>query len=165
LGQLPVGINSGFGEADQWEGLGDRMFASIAKTLNMIGITQITSEVNKKSKIGSEDNTKKVITAFLETIQQKLVQGESINFKGYFTLKRSTTKPKGNKNCDEHQRELEKFKQVNKGKGINAFMKSPVFRNLVAKTRNCSKCKGKKQQLAKSAKPTNRINFKVSKEF
>ena len=131
----------------------------------MIGITEITKETNRKSKIGSEDNTKKVINAFLETIQQKLVQGESINFKGYFSIKRSTTKAKGNKNCDEHQRELDKFKQTNKGKGIVAFMKSQTFRNLVAKTRNCSKCKAKKQQLAKSAKLTNRISFKVGKDF
>src|SRR2546423_8240907 len=131
----------------------------------MIGITQITSEVNKKSKINSEATTKKVLDAFLEVAKQKLLQGESINFKGYFTIKRSTTQPKGNKNCDEHQRELDKFKQTNKGKGIVAFMKSNVFRNLVAKTRNCAKCKAKKQQLIKSMKPTNRINFKVSKDF
>ena len=116
----------------------------------MIGITQITQETNKKSKINSETTTKKVITAFLEIVQQRLVQGESINFKGYFTIKRSTTKPKGNKNCDEHQKELDRFKQADKGKGINNFMKSQVFRNLVAKNRNCSKCKVKKQQLAKS---------------
>src|SRR5256714_8234024 len=131
----------------------------------MIGITQITSEVNKKSKINSEATTKKVLDAFLEVAKQKLLQGESINFKGYFTIKRSTTQPKGNKNCDEHQRELDKFKQTNKGKGIVAFMKSNTFRNLVAKTRNCGKCKVKKQQLAKSMKPTNRINFKPSKDF
>ena len=135
----------GLGGTDT-DSLGDRMLARVAKTLNMIGITQITKETNKKSKINSEETTKKVITAFLGTIQQKLLQGESINFKGYFTLKRSTTKPKGNKNCDEHQKELDKFKQANKGKGINAFMKSNTFRNLVAKTRNCSKCKGRQKQ-------------------
>ena len=131
----------------------------------MQGIQQITREVNKKSKIGNEETTKKVINAFLETIQQKIVQGESLNFKGYFSTKRSTTQAKGNKNCDEHQKELDKFKQANKGKGIAAYTKSGVFRNLVAKTRNCAKCKAKKQQLAKSAKPTNRINFKPSKDF
>ena len=131
----------------------------------MIGIQQITQEVNKKSKINSEETTRKVLTAFLEIVQQKLIQGEGINFKGYFTLKRTTTKPQGNKNCDEHRKELDKFKQTNKGKGIAAYTKSNVFRNLVAKTRNCSKCKAKKQQLAKSVKLTNRINFKPSKEF
>src|SRR5205085_9902057 len=135
------------------ERLGDRMLARVAKTPYMIGITQITSEVNKKSKINSTETTKKVLTAFLEVAKQKLLQGESINFKGYFTLKRSTTKPKGNKNCDEHQKELEKFKQANKGKGILTFMKSNASRNLVAKTRYCSKCKAKKQQSAKNAKP------------
>ncbi|CAG8513236.1 7293_t:CDS:2 [Ambispora leptoticha] len=128
-------------------------------------VSEITKEVNKKGKINSEETTKKVITTFLETIQQKLVQGESVNFKGYFTVKRSATQPKGNKNCDEHQRELDKFKQANKGKGIAAYTKSNTFRNLVVKTRNCSKCEAKKQQLAKSAKLTNRINFKPSKDF
>src|SRR5437879_11706012 len=131
----------------------------------MMEIQQIKQETNKKSKINSTETTKKVITAFLEVAKQKLIQGESINFKGYFTLKRTTTKPQGNKNCDEHRKELDKFKQTNKGKGIAAYTKSNVFRNLVAKTRICAKCKGKKQQLAKSVKLTNRINFKVSKEF
>jgi nucleoid DNA-binding protein len=131
----------------------------------MITITKITQETNKKTKLNSEATTRKVLTAFLETIQQKLIQGESINFKGYFTVKRNSTKPKGNKNCDEHHQELEKFKQTNKGKGINAFMKSSVFRNLVAKTRTCAKCKNKKQQLAKSAKLIDRISFKPSKDF
>src|SRR6266487_3625109 len=131
----------------------------------MIRITQITKEVNKKSKINSTETTKKVLDAFLEVAKQKLLQGEGINFKGYFTIKRSTTQPKGNKNCDEHQKDLERFKQANKGKGIMAYTKSNVFRNLVAKTRNCSKCKGKKQQLAKNAKLTNRISFKPSKDF
>ena len=131
----------------------------------MIRTTQITQEINKKSKINNQETTKKVIHAFLEIIQQKLIEGESINFKGYFSIKRSVAKTKGSKNCDEHHKELDKFKQANKGKDIMAFMKSNVFRNLVAKTRNCSKCKSKKQQLAKSVKLTNRISFKPSKEF
>lgn len=131
----------------------------------MLGISQITQEVNKKSKLNSVDNTKKVLTAFLEVAKQKILQGESINFKGYFTIKRSATSAKGSKNCDEHQKELEKFKQTNKGKGVAFYAKSQIFRNLVAKARNCAKCKAKKQQLAKSAKPTNRISFKVSKDF
>ena len=131
----------------------------------MQGIQQITQEVNKKSKIGNEETTKKVLNAFLEVTKQKLIQGESINFKGYFTIKRSIAQAKGSKNCDEHQKELEKFKQANKGKGVAFYAKSQAFRNLVAKTRNCSKCKAKKQQLAKSVKLTNRINFKPSEGF
>src|SRR5207247_9772770 len=131
----------------------------------MIGISQITQEVNKKSKINNQETTKKVITAFLETIQQKLIQGESLNFKGYFTIKRSIAQAKGSKNCDEHQKELEKFKQANKGKGVAFYAKSQAFRNLVAKTRNCAKCKDKKQQLAKNAKHTNHINYKPIKHF
>jgi nucleoid DNA-binding protein len=131
----------------------------------MIGITQITQETNKKSKISSETTTKKVIQAFLQTVQQKLLQGESINFKGYFTIKRNTIKPKGNKNCDEHHKELEKFKQANKGKDVQFYAKSEKFKNLVRDSRNCKDCKKKKQDLAKSAKMINRVNFKPSKEF
>ncbi|CAI2194154.1 5175_t:CDS:2 [Funneliformis geosporum] len=105
-------------------------------------------------------NARKVLVAFLEVAREKLNQGETINFKGYFSIKRSATQSPGSKNCDEHHKELEKFKQANKGKGITAFTKSNVFRSLVAKTRNCAKCKVKKEQLAKNAKLTNRINFK-----
>ena len=131
----------------------------------MQGIQKITQEVNKKGKIGSEETTKKVIVAFLEVFKQKIIQGESINFKGYFGAKRLTTKPKGNKNCDEHQKELDKFKQANKGKGIAAFTKSSTFRGLVAKTRNCAKCKAKKVTLAKSVKLVDRVSFKPSEGF
>src|SRR5437870_5269200 len=131
----------------------------------MLGIQQITQEVNKKSKINSAENTKKVLTAFLETIQQKINQGESINFKGYFTIKRSTTKPKGSKNCSKHEKALTDFKQTNKGKGVQFYAKSTKFKNLVSETRNCKDCQSKKQQLAKNAKLTNRISFKPSKDF
>src|SRR4051794_26343629 len=131
----------------------------------MQGIQKIAQEVNKKGKINSEETTKKVITAFLEVFQQKIIQGENINFKGHFSVKRLTTKPKGSKNCDEHQKELDKFKQTNKGKGIAAFAKSSTFRGLVTKTRNCSKCKGKKAALAKSGKLVDRISFKPSEGF
>ena len=131
----------------------------------MQGITQITQEVNKKSKVNSLETTKKVLTTFLELTKQKLNQGVNLNFKGYFTLKRATTKPQGNKNCDEHQKELDKYKQANKGKGLAAYAKSTTFRNLVAKAKKCSKCKTKKQALVKSAKPLNRLSFKVSEGF
>jgi len=131
----------------------------------MLGITQITSEVNKKSKINSSETTKKVITAFLEVAKQKLLQGESINFKGYFTIKRNTIKPKGSKHCNKHEKALTNYKQANKGKGITAFAKSAKFKSLVREMRKCKDCQKKKQELVKSAKPTNRINFKVSKEF
>ena len=131
----------------------------------MLGISQVTREVNKKSKINSVENTKKVITAFLETIQQKLLQGENINFKGYFTIKRSSAPAKGSKNCSKHEKSLNDFKQVNKGKGVQFYAKSAKFRDLVRETRSCKDCQSKKQQLAKSVKLTNRINFKPSKEF
>ena len=131
----------------------------------MTTVQQITSEVNQKSKINSVENTKKVLNAFLDTIQQKLVQGESINFKGYFTLKRTSTKPKGSKHCNKHEKSLNDYKQANKGKGLAAFAKSAKFRGLVKETRSCKECQSKKQQLIKSAKLTNRVSFKVSPGF
>src|SRR5215213_699222 len=103
----------------------------------MLGIIQITQEVNKKSKINSNETTKKVLTAFLEVAKQKLLQGESINFKGYFTLKRTTAQPKGSKHCNKHDKSLNDFKQANKGKGIAAFAKSAKFKGLVSETRKC----------------------------
>ncbi|RHZ36161.1 HU family DNA-binding protein [endosymbiont GvMRE of Glomus versiforme] len=131
----------------------------------MLGIQQISKEVNKKSKINSEDTTKKVLNAFLEVAKQKLIQGENINFKNYFSIKRSLAKPKGSKNCGKHEKAINDFKQANKGKGITFFAKSDKFKNLVRDTRNCKDCQSKKQQLAKSAKPTNKVSFKVSKGF
>ena len=131
----------------------------------MLGITQITSEVNKKSKINSSETTKKVLDAFLEVAKQKLLQGESINFKGYFTIKRSTTQPKGSKQCNKHEKAVMDYKRANKGKGLIAYTKSAKFKSLVSEMRTCRDCQNKKQQLAKSIKPTNRISFKVSKGF
>jgi hypothetical protein len=131
----------------------------------MIGIQKIAQEVNKKSKLNSEETTKKVITAFLEVFQQKIIQGESINFKGHFSVKRITTKPKGSKYCNKHEKSIADYKQANKGKGIAAYAKSDKFRNLVRETRNCKDCQKKKQDLMKSVKPTNRVSFKVSEGF
>jgi nucleoid DNA-binding protein len=131
----------------------------------MLGIQQISKEVNKKSKINSEDTTKKVLNAFLEVAKEKLIQGERINFNGYFSVKRSTTKPKGSKNCSKHEKSLTDFKQANKGKGVLFYAKSEKFKNLVRDTRKCKDCQNKKQQLVKNAKLTNRISFKPSKSF
>jgi nucleoid DNA-binding protein len=131
----------------------------------MLGIQQISKEVNKKSKINSEDTTKKVLNAFLEVAKQKLIQGENINFKNYFSIKRSLAKPKGSKNCGKHEKAINDFKQANKGKGITFFAKSEKFKGLVRDTRKCKDCQSKKQQLAKSAKLTNRISLKPSKMF
>ncbi|KLL04177.1 MAG: hypothetical protein MRECE_2c056 [Mycoplasmataceae bacterium CE_OT135] len=131
----------------------------------MLGIQQITQEVNKKSKLNSKETTKKVLNAFLEVAKQKLLQGESINFKGYFTIKRSATKAKGSKNCSKHEKVLNDFKQGNKGKGVAFYAKSAKFKSLVSETRKCRDCQSKKKQLEKSSKMTNRISFKVSKDF
>lgn len=131
----------------------------------MLGIQQIASEVNKKSKINSVENTKKVLTAFLETIQQKLNEGESISFKGYFTVKRSTTKPKGSKHCGKHEKALTDYKQANKGKGIVAFAKSAKFKGIINETKKCKDCQRKKVELDKSVKLVNRVSFKVGEGF
>jgi nucleoid DNA-binding protein len=131
----------------------------------MSGIQQIIKETNKKSKINNLESTKKIINAFLETIQQSLVKGENINFKGYFTIKRTTTKPQGSKHCSRHEKSLTDYKQANKGKGIGDFAKSSKFRSLVNETKKCRDCQNKKQQLLKSVKMTNRILFKPSKGF
>ncbi|CAH1766989.1 12807_t:CDS:2 [Entrophospora sp. SA101] len=96
-----------------------------------------------------EETTKKVLNAFLEVAKQKLLQGESINFKGYFTIKRSTTKQKGSKHCGKHDKSLNDFKQANKGKGITVFAKSEKFKGIVNEMRKCRNCKNKKQQLDK----------------
>lgn len=125
-------------------------------------ITQITHEVNQKSKLNSKETTQKVIQAFLETIQQKLAKGESLNFKGYFTIKRITTKPKGSKYCSKHEKVLNDYKQTNKGKGIAAFAKSAKFRGLVQEAKKCKECQKKKESLLKLAKMTNRVSFKAS---
>src|SRR3954447_24686465 len=127
-------------------------------------ITNLTQEINKKTKINQEQ-IKKILTTFLELTKQKLNQGENINFKGYFTLKRGTTSPKGTKNCTKHEKSLTDFKKTNPGKGVIFYAKSPKFRNLIQETKSCKDCQTKKQQLAKSVKLTNRISLKPSESF
>src|SRR4051812_47907123 len=129
-----------------------------------LGIIQVAKEIGKKNKL-SQEQIKQVLTDFLEVAKQNLVKGESLAFKGYFSLKRLSSQPKGNKNCDDHQKEIERFKLANKGKGVQFYAKSVPFRSLVTKTRNCNKCQAKKQALIKGAKPVNRLSFKPSKEF
>ena len=46
----------------------------------MQGIQKITQEVNKKSKIGSEETTKKVIVAFLEVFKQRFTFSDAPSF-------------------------------------------------------------------------------------
>src|SRR3954447_15584960 len=127
-------------------------------------ITNITQEIGKKTKL-SQEQIKKVLTAFLEVTKQKLNQGESISFKGYFTFKRGTTPPKGTKNCTKHEKSLTDFKKTNPGKGVIFYAKSSKFRSLILETKNCKDCQTKKQQLAKSTKLTNRISLKPSESF
>jgi nucleoid DNA-binding protein len=128
-------------------------------------ITNLTQEVNKKSKTNNLETTRKILTTFLEVTKQKLLQGEPISFQGYFALKRSTTPPKGSKYCHKHEKSFTDYKKTNKGKGLAAFTKSPKFRNLVNDTKKCKDCQKQKQTLLKSLKPLNRLSFKVSKSF
>lgn len=130
----------------------------------MQGIQQITKEISKRNKLNQEQ-IKQVLEDFLAVIKQEVVHGESISFKNYFTLKRSTTQPKGAKNCAKHEKALNDYKQANQGKGLTFFAKSAKFKSLVTETRNCRDCQSKKQALLKTVKPTNRISFKPSKEF
>ncbi|RHZ36263.1 hypothetical protein [endosymbiont GvMRE of Glomus versiforme] len=102
---------------------------------------------------------------FFLVIKDALNKGEEVAIKNFFTISRQTTKSKGSKRCDKHEREIEGFRRTNKGKGIQAYAKSEVFKKIVRDTRNCSSCKAKKQQIAKLAKPTTRVTFKTSKNF
>jgi len=98
-------------------------------------------------------------------IKEALNNGEVIAVKNFFTIERQTPKAKGSRRCDKHEKEIESFRRANKGKGIQAYAKSEVFKKIVRDTRNCNSCKLKKQQMAKSVKPTTRITFKTSKNF
>jgi hypothetical protein len=98
-------------------------------------------------------------------IKEALNDGEEVVIKNFFTIKRQTPKAKGNRRCDKHEKEIESFRRANKGKGIQVYAKSEVFKKLVRDTRNCNNCKLKKQQIEKSVKPTTRITLKTSKNF
>jgi len=87
--------------------LGNNRSNQRLKTLIMQGIQQITQEVNKKSKLNNQETTKKVLNAFLEVTKQKLIEGESLSFKGFFTIKRSTIQAKGSKHCSKHDKNFE----------------------------------------------------------
>ena len=90
----------------------------------MIGITEINNLISKEVKI-SETEVKKITAAFLETTKQKLVDGEDVSFKSYFSLTRSKKVPKEiSKFCDRHVKPVNDYKRMNKGKGINSFSKS-----------------------------------------
>src|SRR4051812_21436782 len=103
----------------------------------MSGTVEIIKEINQKSRVNNQDTVKQMLDAFLEVIKQKLNKGENINFKGYFTLKRSMTSLKGDKHCTKHEKAMSDYKRANKGKGIAAFAKSEKFRNLVQENRSC----------------------------
>src|SRR5581483_5512104 len=122
----------------------------------MIGITEINKEISEKNKL-SEAEVKRVTASFLEVIKQKLISGEDVSFKNYFTLKRSKQVPKVSKLCDNHTKKMDEYKRNNKGKGLASFAKSPFIRKLNSETRSCNSCKTQKQKIAKSTKLLTRI--------
>ena len=126
--------------------------------------TNIIQEISRKIRIPQEQ-VKKTITSLLEIIKEKLKQGETMTFKGYFVLSRGSIQPqKGSKNCSKHEKALNEFKEKHKGEGLAAFTQEE-FRNLTRETRKCESCKSKKEQLDESKKLTNRINFRPSESF
>jgi hypothetical protein len=108
---------------------------------------------------------KRITASFLEVIKQKLISGEDISFKSYFSLKRSKQVPKVSKLCDNHTRKMNDFKANNKGKGLATFAKSPFIRKLNSETRSCNGCKIQKQKIAKSTKLLTRVVSKASSSF
>ncbi|RHZ37431.1 HU family DNA-binding protein [endosymbiont GvMRE of Glomus versiforme] len=131
----------------------------------MLGINQISKEINKKSNLNSEATAKRVMKTFLEITKQRLNKGESINFKGYFTIKRGTAKPKGSKHCNKHEKSLTDFRRANKGKGIQAYFGSDKFKSLIRDSKVCKDCQKKRRELLKNTKLNKRISFKPSKMF
>ena len=123
----------------------------------MTGINEISKEVSKKGRF-SEAETKEVIAALLETIKKKLKRGEEVSFKGYFTLKRAKKIPKGSKFCVLHTKRTDEFKKVNRGKGIEFYSESSVFRKLREEIRDCKDCKVQKQKLLKTVELLPRIS-------
>ncbi|CAI2188164.1 15695_t:CDS:2 [Funneliformis geosporum] len=95
-------------------------------------------------------------------VKQKLIGGEDINFRDYFTLKRSKQVPKISKFCDSHTKKMDDYKRNNKGKGLATFTKSASFRKLILETRNCNSCKTQKQKIVKSTKLLTRVTCKAS---
>lgn len=130
----------------------------------MIGITEINKEINKKSRM-NESEVKIITTLFLEAIKQKLLKGEDISFKSYFTLKRSKKLPEGSKFCSSHTKRFDEFKRVNKGKGVAFYAKSPIFKKLKDEVRKCKDCENQKKKMFKIVELLPRINCKASKGF
>ena len=127
----------------------------------MIGITEINKEVNKKTRVG-EAEVKTVITAFLEVIKEDLIKGEDISFKGYFTLKRSKQLPHISKFCDNHTRQMNDFKNKNKGKDLKFFVNSSSFKKIKSEIKECNNCKTQKQKIVKATKLLPRVVCKTS---
>jgi len=124
----------------------------------MIGISYLTEAVSKKADL-SEEQTREVLMAFFETIQQKLNENESINFKGCFLIKRKPEPFKGSKNCTKHQEELEKLSAENKGGGFG------IFSEINKVIKHCADCKSKKEEIVKNTKFTDRLTIQPAKEL
>jgi len=145
----------------------------------MIGITQINKELidrlnkenkGKKNQAGVYDLNKaqiekKIVPWIFEIIRDWANKGENISIKSFFTLKRSKQKSKESERCFKHEKEVENYKRTNKGKGIAAFAKSPVFKKIILDAKKCNDCKNKKQAVARTVKLLPRLICKTSKNF
>jgi nucleoid DNA-binding protein len=126
----------------------------------MTGTTEISKEIRKKTKMG-EAEVGVMVAAFLEVIKEKLGQGEDVDFKNYFVLKRARQVPTMSKFCSKHNEAMNNYKKANKGKGLQAFAGSPAFRKLTLETRKCNGCKDQKQKIEKSTKLLPRVTCKT----
>ncbi|CAJ0866226.1 13979_t:CDS:10 [Entrophospora sp. SA101] len=104
-----------------------------------------------------ESEVKTVITAFLEVIKEDLIKGEDISFKGYFTLKRSKQLPHISKFCGNHTRQMDDFKNKNKGKDLKFFVNSSSFKKIKSEIKECNSCKTQKQKIVKATKLLPRV--------
>ncbi|CAJ0747057.1 24911_t:CDS:2 [Entrophospora sp. SA101] len=91
--------------------------------------------MNKVNMIGTKELIERTVKSVKKKdkeliIKEALNNGEEIAIKNFFTIKRQTPKTKGSKRCDKHEREIESFRRANKGKGIQAYAKSEIFKKL-----------------------------------
>ncbi|CAJ0842010.1 10712_t:CDS:10 [Entrophospora sp. SA101] len=90
-------------------------------------------------------------------IKEDLIKGEDISFKGYFTLKRSKQLPHISKFCGNHTRQMDDFKNKNKGKDLKFFVNSSSFKKIKSEIKECNSCKTQKQKIVKATKLLPRV--------
>jgi len=57
----------------------------------------------------------------LVEIKRGLINDEKFSFREYFGLYRARIESKESKRCDRHEKAVENYKRINKGKGIEAY--------------------------------------------